>query len=124
MKSKVGTRLVPSLLAADLAETIAFYLKVGFKLDDTHPKDGLPTWAALVRDGITLMFYSEAPTGTPDHPICSGTLYLYPENLDALMAELEGVVPFAWGPEVMPYGMREFAIQDPNGYHLAFVEPP
>jgi len=23
----------------------------------------------------------------------------------------------------MDYGMREFAIQDPNGYYLAFTEP-
>lgn len=34
-----------------------------------------------------------------------------------------GTFPFALGPEVMDYGMREFAIQDPNGYYLAFTEP-
>jgi hypothetical protein len=30
---------------------------------------------------------------------------------------------FAWGPEVMEYGMREFGVRDPNGYFLAFTEP-
>jgi hypothetical protein len=40
-----------------------------------------------------------------------------------LAEELHGKVAFAWGPEVMDYGMREFAVQDPNGYYLAFTEP-
>ena len=37
--------------------------------------------------------------------------------------EFRGKVDFAWGPEVMDYGMREFAVQDPNGYFIAFAEP-
>ena len=52
----------------------------------------------------------------------SGTLYLYPDNVDALADELRGKVAFAWGPETMDYGMREFAVQDPNGYYIAFTE--
>lgn len=40
----------------------------------------------------------------------------------ALASELRGIVDFAWGPEVMDYRMREFAVQDPNGYYLAFTE--
>lgn len=39
------------------------------------------------------------------------------------MEELRGKIDFAWGPEVMEYGMREFGVQDPNGYYLAFTEP-
>ena len=49
--------------------------------------------------------------------------YLYLEGVSALAAELRGKVEFAWGPEVMEYGMREFGVQDPNGYYLAFTEP-
>jgi hypothetical protein len=50
-------------------------------------------------------------------------LYFHPESVEALAAEWQGKVPFAWGPEVMDYGMREFGIRDPNGYYLAFTEP-
>ena len=50
-------------------------------------------------------------------------VYFYPEDVVALADELRGKVQFAWGPEVMEYGMREFGIQDPNGYYLAFTEP-
>jgi hypothetical protein len=53
--------------------------------------------------------------------VCSGTFYIFPENVTALADELQGKVEFAWGPEVMDYGMREFAIKDPNGYFIAFA---
>ncbi|MCH9674132.1 MAG: VOC family protein [Gammaproteobacteria bacterium] len=123
MNSDLGTRLVPSLLAADLRTTIDFYLRLGFSLDGVHPNEAQPTWIALTRGSITLTFHSEPPLGTPTAPVCSGTFYFYPKDLDALLEEFKGQVAFAWGPEVMPYGLREFAIEDPNGYHLAFVTP-
>ncbi|HET9217825.1 MAG TPA: bleomycin resistance family protein, partial [Terriglobia bacterium] len=56
-------------------------------------------------------------------PVCSGTFYIDPESVLRLAEELRGRVDFAWGPEVMDYGMREFAVQDPNGYFIAFTEP-
>ena len=62
-------------------------------------------------------------SGTPGTPVFSGTLYVFPENVTALANEYRDKVEFAWGPEVMDYGMREFAVQDPNGYFLAFSEP-
>lgn len=84
----LGRRLVPALLARDMAETLA-----------------------------------DPPCGTPQAPVCSGTFYIFPESVQRLAEELCGKVEFAWGPEVMPYGMREFGIRDPNGYYLAFTEP-
>ena len=63
------------------------------------------------------------PSGTPLEPICSGTFYVFPESASALADGLRGEVDFAWGPEVMDYGMREFAVQDPSGYFIAFTEP-
>lgn len=44
-----------------------------------------------------------------------GVLDLY----EAIKAKAKVV----WGPEVYSYGMREFAIEDPNGYRIAFCEP-
>jgi hypothetical protein len=40
-----------------------------------------------------------------------------------LAEEFRGKIEFARGPEAMEYGMREFGVQDPNGYYLAFTEP-
>jgi hypothetical protein len=70
-----------------------------------------------------LQFHTDPPHGTPSEPICSGTFYFYSEDVTALAAEFREKVNFAWGPEVMEYGMREFGLQDPNGYYLAFTEP-
>lgn len=119
----LGHRVVPSLLARDLGETIAFYQSVlGFHVTGLHPDERAPRWVELVRDGIAFQFHADPPHGMPPSPILSGTLYLYPSNVEALAAELSGRVPFVWGPEVMEYGMREFAVRDPNGYLLAFTE--
>lgn len=117
-------RVVPSLLVREMTATLDFYRRLGFQLTgrshDTEP----PTWAEVRRDGIALQFFSDPPHGTPACPVLSGTLYLFPSSVDALAAEFRAAgVGFEWGPEVMDYGMKEFAVRDPNDYLLAFTEP-
>ena len=120
----LGNRVVPSLLARDMGETRRFYVDgLGFRVTGSYPDEETPAWLELTRDGVSLQFYAEPPVGTPDRPTFSGTLYLYPADVRALAEELRDRVPFSWGPEVMDYGMREFAVQDPNGYYIAFTEP-
>jgi len=121
-QTRLGQRLVPALLVRDMAEALEFYGRLGFKLTGCHPI-GKPTWAEVCRDSVTLQFHTQPPRGTPTTPVFSGTLYVFPESVTALADEYHGKVEFAWGPEVMDYGMREFAVQDPNGYFLAFSEP-
>lgn len=122
--ANMGSRLVPSLLAQEISETVRFYTEsLGFRLTGNYPDEKNPEWVELTRDGVTLQFFAEPPQTIPDQPILSGTLYLYPDSVAALAEELNGKVAFEWGPEVMDYGMREFGIRDPNGYILAFTEP-
>ncbi len=121
--TSIGTRLVPALLVLDMEETLDFYRRLGFRLTGCHPDQSNPSWAEVQRDSVVLQFHTEPPSGTPPSPVCSGTFYLYPESVAALASELQGRVAFAWGPEMMEYGMREFGVQDPNGYYLAFTEP-
>ena len=120
---KLHQRLVPALLVNDLRETLTFYRKLGFEVSGYHPNREHATWAEVGRDGVTLQFHTEPSRGTPRQPACSGTFYLYPNSVIALAEELRGKVEFAWGPEVMDYGMNEFGVRDPNGYYLAFTEP-
>ena len=124
MAVNLGKRVVPSLLVADMRRTIDFYVeKLGFTQTGYYPIESDPEWTELRRDGVAIHFYTDAPHATRFSPGCSGTLYFYPESVEALAAEWQGKVPFVWGPEVMDYGMREFGIRDPNGYYLAFTEP-
>ena len=119
----IGQRLVPALLVRDMRETLAFYQKLGFVLTGCHPNHSRATWAEVKRDSVVLQFHTEPPDGTPPTPVCSGTFYIYADSVAGLAQELRGKVDFAWGPEAMDYGMREFAAQDPNGYLIAFTEP-
>lgn len=119
-----GARIVPSLLARDLEETMRFYTeRLGFAVTGRYPDDDTPVWIEVSRDGIVLQFYRDAPVGTSDQPVLSGALYLLPDSVADLARELGDTVEFEWGPEEMPYGMREFAVRDCNGYLLAFTEP-
>ena len=61
--------------------------------------------------------------GIAEKPAFSGALYVFPESIGKLMDELRGRVTFAWGPEETDFGIRQFAIRDPDGYLLVFAEP-
>lgn len=119
----LGQRLVPALLVRDMRETVAFYLKLGFKLTGGGPDGAGMGWAEVTRGSVAFQFHTDPPCGTPATPVCSGTFYIFPSSVAALADELRGKIDFAWGPEVMDYGMLEFAVQDPNGYFIAFTEP-
>jgi len=119
----LGNRLVPALLVNDMRASLEFYQRLGFAITALHPDEASPQWAEVKRDGVTLQFHVEPPHGMPASPTCSGTFYIYPDDVEALAAELRGRVQFEWGPEVMEYGMREFRVKDPNGYFIAFADP-
>lgn len=119
----IGRRLVPALLVRDMPATLVFYERLGFDVVGCHPDRETAVWAEVKRDEVCLQFHTEPACGTPEQPVCSGTFYIYPESLSKLADELRRKVDFAWGPEVMDYGMRECGIQDPNGYYIAFTEP-
>jgi catechol 2,3-dioxygenase-like lactoylglutathione lyase family enzyme len=118
----LGQRLVPALLVRDMKATLEFYGSLGFRMTGCYPRTA-PTWAEVTRDSVTFQFHTDPPHGTPASPVCSGTFYVFPESVDALAEEYRGKVEFAWGPEVMGYGMREFGVKDPDGYFIAFTEP-
>jgi catechol 2,3-dioxygenase-like lactoylglutathione lyase family enzyme len=122
--------LSPMLLATDLRETIDFYTNVlGFTLEATL--EDPPTWCSLKRDGVHLMFvwdepHDHAPGEEHDHPppTITGVLYLYPDDVPALYAEVKERWPICEELGVRPHGMIEFAVLDPNGYRLRFGADP
>ncbi len=123
MAVKLKPQIVPALLVRDMKETLAFYELLGFRVTGRFPDGPNPVWSEVTQDSVVIQFHTEAPVGTPTTPVFSGTLYFYPDSVACLAEELRGKVDFAWEPEVMSYGMREFGVRDPNGYYLAFTEP-
>ncbi len=53
-------------------------------------------------------------------PACSGTLYFTVADVDAYFAAIKDKASLCWPLQDMPYGTREFAVTDCNGYLLAF----
>jgi uncharacterized glyoxalase superfamily protein PhnB len=48
-------------------------------------------------------------------------VFFWVNDVDALYTELAGkAAAVVYAPVIQPYGMKEFAVRDPNGYVLGF----
>ena len=56
-----------------------------------HPGEEEPVWASLSRDSVTLMLVARSPHSKLEHAAMTGSLYLYPENVDEAWAELNAL---------------------------------
>jgi hypothetical protein len=112
---------VAILKTEDLPVTITWYIAVGFTLRGQTPDDE-PTWAELERDGVVLQFIS-GDTPWPGPPAFTGCIYLHPNSVEKVYAEIKAGVDCPWGVELRPWGARELTLQDPNGYYITFTEP-
>jgi catechol 2,3-dioxygenase-like lactoylglutathione lyase family enzyme len=108
--------LTPMLQTSDMDRTVAWYSDVlGFRCVRRMGNE----WCHLQQDGVSLMFMKNDHVGAPH---ATATQYIYVDDVNALWTALKDRVAAEWGPAVMPYGMREFAIKDPDGYYLSFGE--
>ena len=118
---------VPIMPAKDLDATLAFYERLGFENVGAAPAE----WNYLIirRGGVQLHFY-----GDPDvDPLTtSSSCYVYTEDADALH-DTWNAIGVAVDPNTgsrlqepvdTDYGMREFALVDPNGNLVRVGSPP
>lgn len=100
----------------DTQQTRDFYQSVlGF--DAFSSADGTIT---VFKDGARLVFTNRDLWQRA--PGFSGTIYLAIEDVDRYFSAIEGKAPIAWPLQDMPYGSREFAVTDCNGYLIAFQQ--
>ena len=110
--------LAPMLQTRDLPKTIAFYTDIlGFKVEGSWPEGPSPTWCMLRANDASLMFSTYEAA---EEPNMTGSLYLYPQDIDALWEHVKDAAEVDAPLRTTEYGMREFVVHDPNGYHLAF----
>jgi uncharacterized glyoxalase superfamily protein PhnB len=121
--------LTPNLMVADVNETIAFYQNVlGFKLTQTVPDEGDFVWASVQNGDVELMFQTRESLSEEYPPLLdiplggSLSLFIRMDQIDELYTIVKGQVSIQKELHTTFYGMREFAIQDPNGYILVFAE--
>lgn len=115
------------LLVRDVIAAANYYRDaLGFSYDRHWGNP--PNFVILHRDGMRLML-NQAPRGTaivPHWKVNSGmwNVYFWVENADALFEEfrLRGA-KIDYGLGNKPYDIREFGVQDLDGYDIGFGQP-
>ncbi|GAB4092032.1 VOC family protein [Flaviaesturariibacter terrae] len=77
-------------------------------------------WASLGRDSIELMLAlpnAHLPAGEPQF---TGSFYFATDDVEGYWNRLQHCPGVVYPIETFEWGMREFAIRDPNGYILQF----
>ncbi len=115
----------PTLAVRDMKETIEFYQNsLGFKLGMTFPDVDNPEYADLSKDGMVLMFTPAKNIGIGGEEKLGVGVNLYLQidgDIDDYYEELKGRgVKIVAGIKDEPYGIRDFAVEDVNGYRLTF----
>ena len=99
----------------DIARASAYYRDVlGFKIAFTYG-DG---YCGVEHDHVIIHLFSAAGA---KEPAGKGRIYIFIEDVDAYYREvkLKGALKVD-EPKDYPYGMRDFALFDPDGNRLAF----
>ena len=108
-----------------MSKTIAFYRDaLGFELGMTFPDANSPEYADLSKDGMVLMFIPARNCGIdPGERLGTGVNF-YMEidgDIDRYYAELKGKgVNITIDIKDEPFGIRDFTVEDPDGYLLTF----
>ena len=121
--------ITPNLLVRDVAKSTAFYCDVlGFTMGETVPDQPPFVFVWLKRDEVSV-FLNDIHAAAHDYPEAAT---LPPGGTAALFFIITGVdayhaVVAPRAKVVMPlktqfYGLREFAITDPDGHIITFAE--
>lgn len=112
------TALTPMLRSADLAAALAFYTGLlEFRIDSGGADAG---WASLRHGPLALMLAARQAQGDAAISGFPGSLYFRTDDVDAWWQRLQPHARIAYPLEDFAYGMREFAIHDPDGHLLQF----
>ncbi len=122
-------KLTPNLLVANVERSLAFYTDVlGFSRGMTVPDQSPFVFASAV-SGPVEVFLNDAATATREYPGfagkplgATGTMFVEMTGVDALHERLKTRAKVVMPLETKFYGMREFAIEDPDGYVITFAE--
>ncbi len=115
--------VAPILPSRDLPSTLAFYERLGFEEGGHWPQEYL-----IVSRGSVGLHFFRCPELDPWSSIAG--CYVYVEDADALHAAFlslelpsEGIPRLHGAPEETDYGLREFALVDPDGNLLRIGSP-
>ena len=122
-------KLTPNLLVDDVERSLRFYVDVlGFARGMTVP-EAPPFAFGSVVSGSVEIFFNERDTATKEYPAfagkpigATGTMFIEMEDVGSLHERLEGRLTIVMPLVTQWYGLKEFAIADPDGYLITFAE--
>ena len=123
------TSVTPNLIVRDLAASTAFYRDVlGFSIKQTVPDVAPFVFVWLERDGVPV-FLNDPAAIEKDVPGAArrpsggtSTLFFVVTGVDALHDAVAPKTTIVMPLKTQFYGMREFAVDDPDGHLLTFAE--
>ena len=115
----------PTLAVRNMKETIQFYRdSLGFKMGMAFPDADNPEYVDLSKDEMVLMFIPAKNVGIGSRQKLGIGVNLYMQingDIDAYCRELKNKgVKVVVDIKDEPYGIRDFTVEDINGYKLTF----
>ena len=126
-------KLTPNLIVSNVERSLAFYVDVlGFERGITVP-DKSPFVFASVTSGGVEIFFNDTAEVLKEHPDWAGKLkpsagnsmfieIVGPGAVDALHDRVKAKARVVMPLTTQWYGMREFAIEDPDGFVITVAE--
>lgn len=119
----------PNLLVRDIDASTRFYRDVlGFAVHVTVPDTAPFVFVWLMRDdvGVFLNDPNEVAKDFPDvaarHPGGTCTMFFIIEGVDDYYEQVRRKVKVMMPIKTQFYGMREFAVEDPDGHIITFAQ--
>ncbi len=123
------TSVTPNLVCRDIAASLAFYREVlGFTISMSVPEAAPYVFVGLERDGVPV-FLNDVKAAAEDFPAMASTppggtatLFFIVTDVDALHAVVAPQATVVMPLKTQFYGMREFAVTDPDGHVITFAQ--
>ena len=123
------TSVTPNLIVQDIDRATKFYRDVlGFNVKTTVPDTAPFVFVWLERDGVPVFLNERAavekdlPGSRTRTPGGTATLFFVLSDVDDYHASVSPRAKVIMPLKTQFYGMREFAIEDPDGHILTFAQ--
>jgi uncharacterized glyoxalase superfamily protein PhnB len=123
-------KLTPNLVVRDVAASMEFYCGVlGFERGQTVPEQA-PYVFGIVTQGAVEIFFNDQKAVAADHPALGQrpvggalTLYIEVQEIEELFRNVQQRgVKITMPMKEQFYGMKEFGMEDPEGWEITFAE--
>ena len=121
--------VTPNLLVRDVAKSTAFYRDVlGFTMSETVPDKEPFVFVWMKRDEVSV-FLNDIKAAAHDYPPAAkmpqgdtAALFFIVTDVDGYHATVAPKATVIMPLKTQFYGMREFAVTDPDGHIITFAE--